>query len=125
MIHRPRLVARSVGSEWRTRRPRRVTPILKRSIMNPFKSKKAVVAGFAAGAALGLTGAAVAYFTTDGAGSGAADVGTSTSLVINQDSITYSNASTDNALLPGVSATVTFTIDNPSSGNQHLGTISV
>jgi hypothetical protein len=93
--------------------------------MKLFKSKKALALGLAAGMALGLTGAAFAYFTTDGAGSGSATVGTSTSLVIHQDSITYSNAATDNVLLPGTSATVTFKADNPSSGNQHLGTISV
>jgi hypothetical protein len=93
--------------------------------MKLFKSKKALALGLAAGMALGLTGAAFAYFTTDGAGSGNASVGTSTALVIHQDSIAYSNVATDNVLLPGASATMTFTVDNPSSGNQHLGTISV
>jgi hypothetical protein len=68
---------------------------------------------------------AYAYFTTTGAGSGSGTVGTSSALVIHQAGITYSNAGTDNALMPGTSATVTFTVDNLSSANQQLGTIAV
>jgi hypothetical protein len=93
--------------------------------MKLFRSKKAVALGATVGLALGLTGVAFSYFTTDGAGSGDASVGTSTSLVIHQDDITYSNSATDDILLPGTSATVTFTVDNPSSGHQYLDTISV
>jgi hypothetical protein len=74
---------------------------------------------------LAMASIAFAYFTTTGAGTGDATVGTNTALVLNQASITYSNSATDNVLLPGTSATVTFTVDNPSSGNQYLDTISV
>jgi hypothetical protein len=92
--------------------------------MKLFKSKKAVAVGITAGLALGVAGGAFAYFTTSGSGTGNASVGTDTALVINQDSITYSSAPDDN-LYPGTSATVTFTVDNPSSGHQFLDTISV
>jgi hypothetical protein len=66
---------------------------------------------------------AYAYFSTTGAGSGSGTVGTSTALVVNQAGISYS--SPENALLPGTSATVNFTVDNPSTGHQQLGTIAV
>src|SRR5579863_10185497 len=62
-----------------------------------------------------LAGGAVAYFTTSGSGTGTATVGTNSALTIHGTS-----AST---LYPGTSSTVSFTVDNPSAGNQQLGTI--
>jgi hypothetical protein len=62
-----------------------------------------------------LAGAAYAYFTASGSGTGTATVGTSSALTLHGAS-----AST---LYPGVSSTVSFTVDNPSSGHQLLGTI--
>ena len=80
--------------------------------------------GVATGAAiLGGGGAAFAYFTTTGSGTGTGTVGSSQALTIHQTGIVYGNAGNDNALVPGTSATVTFTVDNPSSGHQQLGTI--
>ena len=64
---------------------------------------------------LAVVGVAVAYFTTSGSGTGTASVGTSSALTIHG-----SSAST---LYPGTSSTVSFTVDNPSSGHQQLGTI--
>jgi hypothetical protein len=93
--------------------------------MKRFMNKKVAAIGLASALALGAAGAAFAYFTTSGAGTGTGTVGTNSALVIHQATITYSNAATDNALLPGTSATVTFTVDNNSSGQQQLGTISV
>jgi hypothetical protein len=58
---------------------------------------------------------AVAYFTTSGSGTGTATVGTSSALTIHG-----SSAST---LYPGTTSTISFTVDNPSSGHQQLGTI--
>ena len=46
-------------------------------------------------------------------------------ITITQSSIVYSNAGSDNALLPGTSAAVTLAANNISSGNQYLGTISL
>jgi hypothetical protein len=64
---------------------------------------------------LALGGAAVAYFSTSGSGTGTASVGTSSALTV--------HGSTSGSLYPGVSSTVSFTADNPSSGHQKLGTI--
>ena len=85
------------------------------------KKLTAVIAGTAA--AVAVSGVAYAYFTTTGAGDGSGTVGSSTALVLHQSSIVYSNASSDNALVPGTSGSVTFTVDNPSSGHQYLDKI--
>jgi len=74
--------------------------------------KKLVVVGLAA---LAFSGVAIAYFSTSGSGTGSATVGTSSALTIHGTS-----AST---LYPGTTSTVSFTVDNPSSGHQQLGTI--
>lgn len=90
-----------------------------------FSTKRGVAISATVAAMLAASIGAYAYFTTSGAGSGSGTVGSASALVINQAGITYSNAGSDNALVPGTSATVTFTVDNPSSANQQLGTISV
>lgn len=69
----------------------------------------------AAAALLLAAGAAIAYFSTNGSGTGTATVGTSSALTIHGTSGT--------TLYPGVSSGVSFTVDNPSSGHQQLGTI--
>jgi hypothetical protein len=68
-------------------------------------------------AALVLAGGAYAYFTATGTGSGTATVGASASLTV-----TGTAAST---LYPGASSTVNFTVNNPSTAHQRLGTISL
>ncbi len=78
------------------------------------RRKKALVA-IGSVLALAAAGVAVAYFTASGSGTGSATVGTSAALTIHGTS-----AST---LYPGTSSTVSFTVDNPSSGHQELGTI--
>ena len=93
------------------------------------KTAKLAVAGVSVGT-LALSGVAYAYFTTTGAGTGSGTVGTSSALTLHQASATYSNAGTqaapgENALLPGTSVDVTWTVDNGSSGHQQLGTISL
>ena len=87
------------------------------------RKKAAVMAGVAAVAGGGIV--AVAYFTTTGSGSGTGSVGTSAAVTVHQFNIAYSNSLTDNVLLPGTSATVTFTVDNPSSGHQYVNAISL
>jgi hypothetical protein len=90
---------------------------------NLFNSRKRIAVA-AAGAAVLLGGVtAVAYWTTTGAGTGTGTAGTSQALTINQVGIVYSNALNDNAFVPGSSAVVTFTVDNPSSGHQYLNKI--
>lgn len=78
------------------------------------------IAVFAAGGVV-----AYAYFSSTGSGNGNGAVGSSSAVTINQASITYSNALTDNALLPGTTADVSFTVDNPSSGHENVATISL
>jgi hypothetical protein len=90
---------------------------------------KLAVAGVSVGT-LALSGVAYAYFSTTGSGTGSGSVGTSSALTIHQASATYCNAGTEaapgeNTLLPGTSVDVTWTVDNPSSGHQQLGTISL
>jgi hypothetical protein len=62
-----------------------------------------------------LTAGAIAYFTTNGSGSGSASVGTSSTITL--------HGSTSGTLYPGTSATVTLTADNPSTGHQQVGTV--
>jgi hypothetical protein len=56
-----------------------------------------------------------AYFTANGSGSATATVGTSSNLVL--------HGSTVGTLYPGTTVPISFTVDNPSSGHQQLGTI--
>ncbi len=67
--------------------------------------------------ALAATGAAIAYFTSSGSGTGTAAVGSSSSVTL--------HATISSNLYPGSSSPVTFTVDNPSSGSQRVGTISL
>lgn len=78
-------------------------------------SRKVKVAAGVAVACLAISGAAFAYFTTTGEGEVAGVVGTSTALTI-----TGTSAST---LYPGTTSEVSFSVDNPSTGNQFVTTI--
>lgn len=77
--------------------------------------KKRVRAGLGLVIVLVFAAGAIAYFTASGSGTGTAAVGTSTQLTIHGTSGT--------TLYPGVSSSVSFTVDNSSSGHQQLGTI--
>ena len=80
-----------------------------------FFARKRVLGTLGVIGAVTLAGVAYAYFSASGSGTGSATVGTSSALTLHGTS-----AST---LYPGVSSTVSFTVDNPSSGHQQLGTI--
>jgi hypothetical protein len=67
--------------------------------------------------ALAVAGAALAYFTTTGSGTGTATVGSSSAVTL------YATVSSN--LYPGTSSPVSFTVDNPSSGSQRVGTITL
>jgi hypothetical protein len=56
-----------------------------------------------------------AYFTANGSGSATANVGTSSNLTL--------HGATVGTLYPGTTVAISFTVDNPSSGHQQLGTI--
>ena len=80
-------------------------------------SKKRLLAGLGCTIALAATGAAVAYFTSTGTGTGTAAVGSSSPVTL--------NATISSSLYPGSSSPVSFTVDNPSSGSQRVGTITL
>lgn len=67
--------------------------------------------------ALAAAGAAIAYFTSSGSGTGSAAVGSSSPVTL--------HATISSNLYPGSSSPVTFTVDNPSSGSQRVGTITL
>lgn len=80
-------------------------------------SRKRAFAALGCVAALAAAGAAIAYFTSNGAGTGSASVGSSSAVTL--------HASIASSLYPGASSAVTFTVDNPSSGSQRVGTVSL
>jgi hypothetical protein len=79
-------------------------------------SKKGVIFGLSAGVALGVTGAAFAYFSSTGSGTGSASVGTSTTWGV---SVT---TATGGPLLPGGTSTESqnYVITNNSAGTQGI-----
>ena len=64
-----------------------------------------------------VVGSAYAFFTSSGTGTGTASVGSSSAVTL--------HATVTGSLYPGSSSPVTFTVDNPSSGDQRVGTISL
>jgi hypothetical protein len=78
-------------------------------------SRKAKIGAVATVAILAMAGAAFAYFTAGGGGTGSGTVGTSTDLVL--------VGTVEDLLYPGTESGVTFTVDNPSTGTQILTTI--
>lgn len=80
-------------------------------------TKKRAVAALACISALALTAVAYAYFTSTGSGTATAKVGTSAAITV--------KGTVSGNLYPGASSQVSFTVDNPSSGAQRVGTISL
>lgn len=79
-------------------------------------TRKRVLALVAIGA-LAVTAGAYAYFTSSGSGTATATVGSGSAVTI--------KGTVGSNLYPGGNATVTFTVDNPSSAAQRVGTISL
>ena len=84
--------------------------------MTPIAKKRALIALFTV-CVLAVAGAAYAYFTSSGSGTGTATVGSSSAVTL--------HATVNSTLYPGGSSPVSFTVDNPSSGAQRVGTISL
>jgi hypothetical protein len=80
-------------------------------------SKKRALTAIACVSVLAVSVAAYAYFTSSGSGTGTASVGSSAAVTL--------HATTSSTLYPGSSSPVSFTVDNPSSGKQRIGTISL
>lgn len=66
---------------------------------------------------LALAAGAYAYFTSSGSGTGTASVGTASAMTL--------HGTVSSSLYPGSSSPVSFTVDNPSSGSQRVGTITL
>lgn len=64
-----------------------------------------------------VAGGAYAYFSTSGTGTGTASVGSSSAVTL--------HATVTGSLYPGTSSPISFTVDNPSTGKQRVGTISL
>ncbi|HVC06990.1 MAG TPA: hypothetical protein VND98_05335 [Solirubrobacterales bacterium] len=79
--------------------------------------RRSVVAAVAGIGILAIAAAAFAYFSSTGSGTATATVGSSSNLTL--------HGNVESSLYPGSSSTVTFTVDNPSSGSEHLGSISL
>ena len=85
--------------------------------MKRFMNKKVVAIGLAAGLTLGAAGAAFAYFTTSGSGSGTTNAGTAGTVSL--------SASIAGAIVPGDGGqTVTITADNTNATSATITTIS-
>lgn len=91
--------------------------------MKRFMTKKVAAIGITAGLILGASGAAFAYFTSQGAGTGTASTGTTHDLTIAQDT-------TISGLTPNSTpVSIPFTVTNGAAGagteNVHSVTVSV
>ena len=84
--------------------------------MNPLNRKRAVI-GLASICVVAVAAFAYAYFTSTGSGTATATVGSSSAVTI--------KGTVSGNLYPGSSSTVTLTVDNPSSGKQRVGTVSL
>jgi hypothetical protein len=80
-------------------------------------TKKKFVLGAATVCVMAIAAGAYAYFTTTGSGTATATVGSASAVTI--------KGTVAGNLYPGSSSTVTFTVDNPSTAKQRVGTISV
>jgi hypothetical protein len=84
--------------------------------MRRLKSRRALLALGCVGV-LAIVAGAYAYFTTTGSGTGTATVGSSSAVTL--------HATVGSSLFPGSSSPVTLTVDNPSTGAQRVGTITL
>lgn len=89
-------------------------------MLSVLKKKRVRVALVGLGA-LVFAGGAVAYFTASGSGTGNAQVGTNSAMTI---SATITPGA--GGLVPGgAPASVAFNVNNPSSGNQNVATVTL
>jgi hypothetical protein len=82
-----------------------------------FLTNRRTLTALAGVCVLAVAAGAYAYFTTTGSGTATATVGTSSAVTL--------KGTVSGNLYPGSSSPVTLTVDNPSSGKQRVGTISL
>ena len=80
-------------------------------------TKRRALAAICCVSVLALAAVAYAYFTSTGSGTATAKVGTSSAVTL--------KGTVSGNLYPGASSQVSFTVDNPSSGSQRVGTITL
>jgi hypothetical protein len=80
-------------------------------------TKKRALLTLACTFAVAFAAVAYAYFTSNGSGTGTASVGTASAVTL--------HGTVNSSLYPGSSSPVSFTVDNPSSGSQRVGTITL
>ena len=80
-------------------------------------TKKRALLAVSTVAMLAIAAGAYAYFTSSGSGTATATVGSGSAVTI--------KGTVSSNLYPGGSSPVSFTIDNPSSGSQRVGTITL
>jgi hypothetical protein len=80
-------------------------------------TKKRALVALGCTCALAVASIAFAYFTSSGSGTGTATVGSSSAVTL--------HATISSSLYPGSSSPVSLTVDNPSSGVQRVGTVSL
>jgi hypothetical protein len=97
-------------------RPGNTLGATKETSMNILTKRRALTA-LGGLCVLAIAAVAYAYFTTTGSGTTTATVGSSSA-------VTLKGTVTGN-LYPGSSSPVTLTVDNPSSGKQRVGTVSL
>lgn len=81
------------------------------------KNKRRALIALSVTGTLVAAGAAIAYFSSSGSGTATATVGSSSAVTL--------KATVTGSLYPGTASPVTFTVDNPSTGKQRVGTISL
>jgi hypothetical protein len=92
--------------------------------MRRFTSKR-FIGALSVIAVLAAAGAAIAFFTSSGTGSGSATVGTSTAWTVGQTGTTGPALLPDPAIGTGNIQTKSYQVTNPSSGSQNLKQVVV
>lgn len=82
-----------------------------------FITRKRALLALGCALTMALAGGAYAYFTTTGSGTGTATVGSGAAVTL--------KATVSSSLYPGASSPVSFTVSNPSTGAQRVGTITL
>jgi hypothetical protein len=90
---------------------------LERGLMMGFITRRRALFALTTALLVVVAGGAYAYFSSTGSGTATATVGSSSAVVL--------KATVAGNLYPGAAQTVTFTVDNPSTGSQRVNTISL
>jgi hypothetical protein len=94
--------------------------------MKRFMNKKVAAIGLAAGLVLGAAGAAFAYFTSTGSGTGSATVGSSANWTVGETGSPSGGPLYPDPAIGGANVqTDTYTVTNNDTGSQYLTSVQV